>query len=81
MEILGVLIYLNNLSSSELKGIQPWLLIKIAGESEANDFFARLCIIWHCVEHSECATVDDSDRKLPVVVTERTAQRVADFLH
>ena len=75
MEILGVLIYLNNLSSSELKGIQPWLLIKIAGEAEANDFFARPCIIWHCVEHSECVTADDSDRELPVVVTERTAQR------
>ena len=46
-----------------------------------DGLFARLCIIWHCVEHSECATADDSDRKLPVVVTERTAQRVADFLH
>jgi hypothetical protein len=46
-----------------------------------DGLFARLCIIWHCVEHSECANADDSDRELPVVVTERTAQRVADFLH
>ena len=46
-----------------------------------DGLFARLCIIWHCVEHAECATADDSDRELPVVVTERTAQRVADFLH
>ena len=34
-----------NLSSSELKGIQPWLLIKIAGEAEDDDFFAYLFII------------------------------------
>ncbi|MDB3929983.1 YfjI family protein [Paracoccaceae bacterium] len=46
-----------------------------------DGLFARLCIIRHCVEHSECATADVSDRELPVVVTERTAQRVADFLH
>ena len=39
-----------------------------------NGIFARLCVIWHCVEHAGRA-------ELPAVVTEDTARRVADFLH
>jgi Protein of unknown function (DUF3987) len=39
-----------------------------------NGIFARLCVIWHCVEHA-------GDAELPAVVTEDTARRVADFLH
>ena len=39
-----------------------------------NGIFARLCVIWHCVEH-----VDDV--KLPAVVSEDTARRVAGFVH
>ena len=39
-----------------------------------NGIFARLCVIWHCVEH-----VDEDT--LPPVVTEDTARRVASFLH
>jgi len=38
-----------------------------------NGIFARLCVIWHCVEHA-------FDAQLPRVVTENTAQRVANFL-
>jgi hypothetical protein len=36
--------------------------------------FARLCVTWHCIEH---AWAD----KLPPVITEKTAGRVAKFLH
>ena len=39
-----------------------------------NGIFARLCVIWHCVEHAGRA-------ELPAVVTDDTARRVADFLH
>ena len=39
-----------------------------------NGIFARLCVVWHCVEHV-------NDDELPVVVTEATARRVAGFLH
>ena len=46
-----------------------------------DGLFARLCIVWQCVEHSECAVAADSNKGLPVLVTEGTAQRVADFLH
>ena len=38
-----------------------------------NGMFARLCVIWHCIEHA--------GGKLPVVVTEDTARRVKGFLH
>jgi uncharacterized protein DUF3987 len=38
-----------------------------------NGIFARLCVVWHCVEHA-------FDAELPRVVTEDTAQRVANFL-
>ena len=39
-----------------------------------NGIFARLCVVWHCVEHAD-------DDELPAVVTEDTARRVAGFLH
>ncbi len=49
-----------------------------------DGLFARLCLIWHCIEHVERvqagtpgAALDD----LPPVVNARTARRVADFLH
>ena len=38
-----------------------------------NGIFARLCVVWHCVKHA-------FDAQLPCVVTEDTAQRVANFL-
>lgn len=38
-----------------------------------NGIFARLCIVWHCVEHA--------GRSLPAVVSEATARRVGGFLH
>jgi Protein of unknown function (DUF3987)/RepB DNA-primase N-terminal domain len=37
-----------------------------------NGYFARLCIVFHCIEHSG---------KIPTYISERTAQRVAKFLH
>lgn len=50
-----------------------------------DGLFARLCVVWHCVEYVEesmfCGTLDDVDSDLPEIVTEATARRVADFLH
>ena len=48
-----------------------------------DGLFARLCIIWHCVEHITRAIVDDEYNpavEFSSVVTEDTARRVADFL-
>jgi hypothetical protein len=39
-----------------------------------DGLFARLCIVWHCVENAAA-------EQLPSIVTEKTAQRVAKFLH
>src|SRR5690606_25416403 len=38
-----------------------------------DGLFARLCIVWHCVENGDAA-------ELPPIVTERTAKRVAAFM-
>lgn len=38
-----------------------------------DGLFPRLCIIWHCIENMDAET-------LPILVTEHTATRVADFL-
>lgn len=38
-----------------------------------DGLFARLCIVWHCVENA--------DGPLPPAITEGTAERVAAFLH
>ncbi len=50
-----------------------------------DGLFARLCIVWHCVEHVErdalCDAPDFVSEGLPATVTEATAQRVASFLH
>lgn len=39
-----------------------------------NGLFARLCVIWHCVEHADAETV-------PEMVSAATARRVSDFMH
>ena len=36
--------------------------------------FVRLCVIWHCIEHSDLRTP-------PPIVTGNTAKRVAQFMH
>lgn len=50
-----------------------------------DGLFARLCVVWHCVENVEvsmfCGTLDEVAGDLPEIVTEATARRVADFLH
>jgi hypothetical protein len=38
-----------------------------------NGIFARLCVVWHCIENA--------GGELPAVITEHTARRVACFLH
>jgi Protein of unknown function (DUF3987)/Bifunctional DNA primase/polymerase, N-terminal len=39
-----------------------------------DGLFARLCVIWHCVENC-------FDQSVPRLIPAKTAQRVADFLH
>jgi hypothetical protein len=39
-----------------------------------DGLFARLCVIWHCVENC-------FEDKVPRLIPAKTAQRVADFLH
>jgi hypothetical protein len=39
-----------------------------------DGLFARLCIIWHCIEHV-------GKRAMPQVIGESTARRVSEFLH
>ena len=41
---------------------------------KADGLFARLCVIWHCVEHA------GKPGCLPAIVTEETAARVASFM-
>jgi hypothetical protein len=38
-----------------------------------NGIFARLCVVWHCVEHA--------GGEIPGIITEATARRTAGFLH
>ena len=38
-----------------------------------DGMFARLCVVWHCIEHA-------AEANLPYVVTEETACRVANFM-
>ncbi len=49
-----------------------------------DGLFARLCIIWHCVEHVTVAIGGaelGQEVEFSSIVTVDTAQRVADFLH
>ena len=39
-----------------------------------DGFFARLCVVWHCIENSEADG-------LPPLISQDTAERVAAFLH
>ena len=54
----------------QLEGINRKL---VAHFGKYNGIFARLCVVWHCVEHAG----DD----LPAIITEATARRVENFLH
>lgn len=48
-----------------------------------DGLFARLCIVWHCLEHVAGATTKDGHHtavELSSVITEDTARRVAYFL-
>ena len=48
--------------------------LKLASHiGKLDGLFARLCVVWHCVENIE-------QHELPATVAEATAQRVADFL-
>ncbi|WP_272011528.1 DUF3987 domain-containing protein [Roseovarius sp. ZX-A-9] len=50
-----------------------------------DGLFARLCVVWHCIEHIEsmaaCENPDPDAVGLRSTVTEATARRVATFLH
>lgn len=43
-----------------------------------NGLFARLCVIWHCLEH---VGGEDAISELPREVSEVTARRVGEFMH
>jgi hypothetical protein len=56
-----------------------WLNRKLTSHfGKYNGMFARLCLIWHCIEHASTA---GPLMQLPLVVTEATARKVASFLH
>lgn len=59
----------------ELQGLETINRKLAAHIGKYDGLFARLCVIWHCVE-----SVGAPDG-LPVTVSEQTARRVADFLH
>ena len=44
-------------------------------------YFARLCVVWHCIEYCSDPFVDHDPNGLPIEISEGTAQRVADFMH
>jgi hypothetical protein len=50
-----------------------------------DGLFARLCVVWQCIEHVEATALSDAsgleDTELPAIVAETTARRVAEFLH
>ena len=46
-----------------------------------DGLFARLCIIWHFVEHFESVEKQESTSDIQTEISEATAQRVANFLH
>lgn len=57
----------------ELQGLETINRKLAAHIGKYDGMFARLCIIWHCVENI--------GRPMPAEITEATASRVADFLH
>jgi hypothetical protein len=59
-----------HLELQQCEAINPKLASHIG---KYNGIFARLCVVWHCIEHA--------GRELPAMITERTARRVAGFLH
>jgi hypothetical protein len=48
-----------------------------------NGLFARLCVIWHCVENAHaCRSRSELSKDyLPILITKQTAERVAKFMH
>jgi hypothetical protein len=73
----GAQAFRNELETKHQKQMAGWEVVnkKLAAHIGKYDgLFARLCVIWHCVENAH----QDS---LPRAVTEDTARRVAKFLH
>jgi hypothetical protein len=60
-----------NLDLAKLETVNKKLAAHIG---KYDGLFARLCVIWHCVEN--CLA-----DKVPRLIPAKTAQRVADFLH
>lgn len=50
-----------------------------------DGLFARLCVVWHCVEHVEATQLSNSPAgdaaEMRITVDANTARRVSDFLH
>jgi Protein of unknown function (DUF3987) len=84
----GALTIRRHLEQRHLDLMQCGINKKFAAHIGKYDgLFARLCVLWHCVEHSEAPLElfepdqPPARRPLPAVVTEQTAQRAAAFLH
>jgi hypothetical protein len=63
-------VFRKNDELKKLETINPKLLGHFG---KYNGLFARLCVLWHCIEHAH--------ERLPPVITADVAQRVADFMH
>lgn len=46
-----------------------------------DGYFARLCVVWHCIEHYSDPLVRKEPYSLPVEIGVSTAKKVADFIH
>jgi hypothetical protein len=65
------------LEQTHLSLMMAWEVVnkKLAAHIGKYDgLFARLCVLWHCVEHAH-------DTKLSEIITEETARRVEAFMH
>ncbi len=78
----GALQIREELERKHLEWMQSeWFNRKLASHiGKYNGMFARLCVIFHCVEYVQ-STPPLIGAPLPLIVTEDTARRVADFLH
>lgn len=59
----------------ELQGLESINRKLSAHIGKYDGLFARLCVIWHCVEHA------DNPEGLPQLIDAETAERVGAFLH
>lgn len=65
-------------------GLQSLELVnkKLASHIGKYDgLFARLCVVWHCIDYCSCSSGSGNPDHLPSEISQETAQNVADFMH